>query len=54
VELWEKYTGEEEEHGQMLRWMRQLGYHTGTKKTDMMDVGSFFNFFRVTEHSFGS
>ena len=31
VEIWEKYTGEEEEHGQLLRWMRQLGYNTGTK-----------------------
>ena len=25
-EIWQKYTGEEEEHGQILRWMRQLGY----------------------------
>lgn len=25
-EIWKKYTGEEEEHGQLLRWMRQLGY----------------------------
>ena len=31
VELWEKYTGEEEEHGQLLRWMKQLGYNTGIK-----------------------
>lgn len=31
VEIWEKYTGEEEEHGQLLRWMRQLGYNTGIK-----------------------
>lgn len=31
VEIWEKYTGQEEEHGQMLRWMRQLGYNTGIK-----------------------
>lgn len=31
VEIWEKYTGEEEEHGQLLRWMRQLGYKTGIK-----------------------
>lgn len=31
VEIWEKYTGEEEEHGQLLRWMRQLGYSTGIK-----------------------
>jgi hypothetical protein len=25
-EIWEKYTGRSEEHGQLLRWMRQLGY----------------------------
>ncbi len=25
-EIWEKYTGQEEEHGQLLRWMRKLGY----------------------------
>ena len=31
VEIWEKYTGEADEHGQMLRWMRQLGYNTGIK-----------------------
>ena len=31
VEIWEKYTGEEEEHGQLLRWMKALGYDTGIK-----------------------
>ena len=31
VEIWEKYTGEQEEHGQLLRWMKQLGYSTGIK-----------------------
>ena len=30
-DIWEKYTGQEEEHGQLLRWMRQLGYNTGIK-----------------------
>ena len=25
-ELWQKYTGEVEEHGQLLKWMRRLGY----------------------------
>ena len=24
--IWEKYTGQPEEHGQILRWMRSLGY----------------------------
>jgi len=28
-EIWEKYTGHEEEHGQLLRWMRKLGYNAG-------------------------
>ena len=31
VEIWEKYTGQQEEHGQLLRWMRALGYNTGIK-----------------------
>lgn len=31
TELWEKYTGETKEHGQMLRWMRHLGYNTEIK-----------------------
>lgn len=25
-EIWEKYTGQEKEHGQILRWMRKFGY----------------------------
>ena len=25
-EIWEKYTGQKEEHGQLLRWMKKLGY----------------------------
>lgn len=31
AEIWEKYTGQEEEHGQLLRWMKALGYNTGLK-----------------------
>lgn len=27
-EIWEKYTGQKEEHGQILRWMRKLKYDT--------------------------
>jgi hypothetical protein len=27
-EIWEKYTGQEEERGQLLRWMRELGYES--------------------------
>ena len=30
-EIWEKYTRQEEEHGQLLRWMRELGYDTSVK-----------------------
>lgn len=26
-EIWEKYTGQPEEHGQILQWMRIFGYH---------------------------
>lgn len=26
-EIWQKYTGQEEEHGQLLRWMDRLGYN---------------------------
>lgn len=26
VEIWEKYTGEKQEHGKLLRWMQALGY----------------------------
>ena len=31
VEIWKKYTGQEEEHGQLLRWMKTLGYNTCIK-----------------------
>ena len=26
VDIWEKYTGQKEEKGNILRWMRQMGY----------------------------
>jgi hypothetical protein len=34
AEIWRKYTGYPKEHGQILRWMRKLGYlkHTKIKK----------------------
>ena len=31
AQIWEKYTGQLEEHGQLLRWMKQLGYNTSIK-----------------------
>jgi hypothetical protein len=30
-EIWEKYTDQVEEHGQILRWMKKLGYPTKEK-----------------------
>ena len=30
-EIWEKYTGRTEEHGQILRWMRSMGYEAVDK-----------------------
>ena len=30
-EIWGKYTGQEQEHGQLLRWMKSLGYDIGIK-----------------------
>jgi transposase len=29
--IWAKYTGQKEEHGQLLRWMQKLEYDTGIK-----------------------
>jgi hypothetical protein len=26
TEIWKKHTGHKKEHGQILKWMRQLGY----------------------------
>jgi len=59
VEIWEKYTGQQEEHGQLLRWMRKLGYddsiptrrsnfvsnpiHMKKKKSDEKSTESFEN-----------
>jgi len=31
IQIWEKYTGQLEEHGHLLRWMRQLGYDTSIR-----------------------
>lgn len=31
AEIWEKYTGQDEEHGQLIRWMRKFGYDTPKK-----------------------
>lgn len=31
AEIWKKYTGQEKERGQLLRWMRKLGYGSSVK-----------------------
>lgn len=31
VTIWEKYTGQKEEHGQLLKWMNKLGYTNKTQ-----------------------
>jgi hypothetical protein len=31
AQIWKKHTDQLEEHGQLLRWMRQLGYNTSVK-----------------------
>jgi len=42
-EIWEKYTGQKEEHGSLLRWMRALGYQFD-------DKGKSFNFTSVNKN----
>ena len=42
-ELWEKYTGQEEEHGQLLRWMKQLGYNTRIKTRRPNIASNFYS-----------
>lgn len=43
AEIWEKYTGQEEEHGQLLRWMKALGYNTGIKTRRPNIVSNFYS-----------
>lgn len=35
-ELWKKYTGQDKEHGQILDWMRKLGYISGERKRSLI------------------
>ncbi|RFS20081.1 hypothetical protein DVR12_20390 [Chitinophaga silvatica] len=39
--IWEEYTGQMEEHGKILKWMRELGYETSEKKRRLPDQSSF-------------
>ncbi len=38
AEIWYKYTGQTEEHGQILRWMRMYGYSDKPKKINFAPV----------------
>jgi hypothetical protein len=40
TEVWKKYTGQGEEHGQILRWMHKLGYISDKKSTPMQKRSS--------------
>lgn len=40
AEIWLKYTGQTEEHGQILRWMRRYGYSDMPKKINFAPVMS--------------
>lgn len=42
AEVWEKYTGQPEEHGQLLRWMKALGYNTQIKTRRPNIVSNFY------------
>ncbi|EPR68668.1 hypothetical protein [Cyclobacterium qasimii] len=33
VELWKKYTGQDNEHGKILDWMRKFGYISDNRKS---------------------
>lgn len=35
-EVWQRFTGQHEEHGTLLRWMRKLGYTTNQKLSQYM------------------
>ena len=35
-EIWKKYTGEEVEHGYLLKWMRQLGFEESKKVSNIV------------------
>lgn len=35
--IWEEYTGHTEEHGKILKWMRELGYEVPGKKRKLIN-----------------
>ena len=42
AEIWKKYTEQVEEHGQLLRWMKALGYNTEIKTRRPNIVSNFY------------
>ncbi len=36
-QIWKKYTGEDREHGILLKWMRQLGYNGHSNRSSNFD-----------------
>jgi hypothetical protein len=52
VEIWKKYTGQEEEHGQLLRWMRSLGYNTEIKTQRPNIVSNFISMSKKKNKSY--
>jgi hypothetical protein len=47
-DIWEKYTGQPEERGRLLRWMRQLGYDIPFKRDKLAEQ----NFSAMRKSSF--
>jgi transposase len=41
-EIWNKYTGQTEEHGSLLKWMRQLGYDEHSNRRFNFDGNNIF------------
>ena len=39
-DIWKKYTGQSQEHGHLLRWMRQLGYDIPSTRGKLADENS--------------
>lgn len=48
-EIWQKYTGQEEEHGQLLRWMTALGYNIGIKTRRPNIVSNFISMPKIKQ-----
>ena len=41
-DLWEKHTGQREDHGRLLQWMRKFGYKVNPKNTNFENKASKF------------